>query len=237
MRVAVCGNAQKDKKAMVKYIGQYCSEQLWDCRIDEYDSGEELLSGAARKRYHIIFLDLYSTGADGVKCAGAIRKTDDSVVIVFITSIDNYFEEGYELGVKSYIEKPIEESSVRSCLRRSAKYIRELKQTLEIMAENTPVKIALHDIQYIESIRNVSLIHTDQFLIRTGATLDELERQLGSRKFLRTHQGYLVNMDAIDRADENTFYIKNGDRIPIGVSGKGNILGRYSEYMSEGHKR
>lgn len=218
MKIAICGYDEQENEAIGKYIGQYCSEESWDCHIDKYGSLEEIRKCFAQGLYHIIFLDVCSKGKDAVEFAEQIRGLDKNVIMIFITLNDDYFEDGYKLGVLNYIVRPVEEGSVRSSIRRASKHIGELRQTIEIIAESAPIKIRLSDIQYIEAKKHTSIIHTNQFLIKTHSSLNELEKQLAGRKFLRSHVKYLVNMDAISQKDENRFTTVNGDEIPISPS-------------------
>lgn len=234
MKIAICGYDEQEKEAVEKYIRRYCSEQAWDFQIDRYSSPEELQDCFSRGLYHIVFLELCSRGKEGIQAAQKIRSMDEHLILIFITpGDDEYFEDGYQLGVLNYIVRPVEEGSVRSSIRRSSKYIGELKQTLEIMAESTPVKITAQDIQYIEGKKNISIIHTNQFLVKTPTPLNELERQLPERRFLRSHERYLVNMDAISHKAENYFNIINGDEIPISSSLKKTASDTFDRYKCQ----
>ncbi len=234
MNIAICDYIQQDRDAITGYIQKYCSEQLWDCHIDKYCSYEELQEGFVHNTYQMAFIDLYYSGPEGIKCAWEIRKSDPEVIIVLFTELETYFQEGYKLGIRNYLVKPPEESSIRSAIRRSSRFIHEVNPSIEVSTENTTVKVLLKDIQYIENAKEVSVIHTNNFLIRTSSTLNELEQKLGSKKFLRSHKFYLVNLDAVSRINEAAFQINNGDLVPIGFKEGYPLLTRYNTFLSDG---
>ncbi|MDF2988067.1 MAG: two component transcriptional regulator, LytTR family [Eubacterium sp.] len=228
MKIAICDYILKDRNAITGYIRKYCSEQLWDCHVDKYCSYDELQLGSVHNTYQMIFIDLYYSGPEGITCAWEIRKRDPEVIIVFFTDLETYFQEGYKLGVRNYLVKPLEESSIRSAIRRSSRFICEINPSIEVSTENTTVKVLLKDIQYIENAREVSVIHTNNFLIRTNSTLNELEQKIGNKNFLRSHKFYLVNLDAVCRINEAAFQINNGDLVPIGFKEGYKVFERYS---------
>ena len=47
---------------------------------------------------------------------------------------------------------------------------------------------------------------------------------------MRCHQSFLVNMDHITDVEEE-FLLRNGDRVPIRVSGRKDVLDAYNHYF------
>ncbi len=225
MNIAVCDCNQRDRNVLSEQIKGFCSKQLCDCHIDEYGSCEELLEVISPDAFHMVFIDLYEEAERGIACAKRIRKIDASITLVFLTELEPHFQEGYELGVRSYLVKPIEESSVRSSIRRSIKS--NDCQSLEVLSENTTVKVPVQSIQYIENSSEVTVIHTDDFLIKTRAGLEELLSRLDSRKFIRCHPNFLVNSNSVIKLNEDSFIIRNGQEIPISLPDKNSILEKY----------
>ncbi len=225
MNIAICDYIQFDRDTLSSYIRKYCSEQSLDCHIDAYDSCDKLLSAFSADFYQMIFIDLYHSGARDMEGAKKIRGIDINTVLVFITDMETHFQEGYKLGVRNYLVKPMEESSVRSSIRRSLKYI--LNRSLEVLSDKTNVKVPQQDIRYIENLNGTSIIHTENFLIKSGLSLDELEKQLENSKFMRCHPGYLVNIDAVSKLNESTLEIKSGEEIPVFLTDRDKALERY----------
>lgn len=237
MNIALYANEQSEREFITCCVKQYCFEQMWDCRIDEYCNIEELNYAFVRNCYDMVFLDLSGAESQVMEYAKKIRRMDSGVIMVLVANTEEYFKEGYLLGVRNYILKPIESSSIRSAIRRSSKYICDLKQTVEVVSENSTLKLCLQDIQYIESKANMRLVHTKQFTVRTKKPLNVLEKELSGGRFLRIHENYLVNMDAILKKSESFFHIINGDKVPISSVNKGIVLKQYLEYQLEAVKR
>lgn len=225
MNIAICDRIPPDRDILSCYIRKYCSERSWDCRIDAYGSCEELLRAFSANSYQMVFIDLYHSGLENMEGAKKIRSIDTGAILVLITDMETNFQEGYELGIRNYLVKPLEEGSVRSCLRRSSKYI--FNCSLEVLSEKTHVKVPQQDIRYIENLNGTSIIHTENYLIKTGSSLDELEKQLEGSKFIRCHPCYLVNIDSISKINVKSLEIKNGREIPILLPDREKVLERY----------
>ena len=87
--------------------------------------------------------------------------------------------------------------------------------THKIKKRNRLVHIPYDAITYIESCNSKCVLH-----MRDGTThnvyrrLSDIQAQLHDRRFLRSHQSYLVNMDYIAFAAKN-FTLRNGETVLI----------------------
>ena len=59
------------------------------------------------------------------------------------------------------------------------------------------------------------MYHTERGEFRERATIDEKERALAGKGFLRPHIGYLVNARHIDSLQTETVVLTDGTRIPV----------------------
>ena len=72
------------------------------------------------------------------------------------------------------------------------------------------VKVRLHDILYIEGLKDYVTIHTTQKKIVTLQRMKVLETQLPENQFVRIHNSYLVSLEAID--------VIHKERVQIGTT-------------------
>ena len=57
--------------------------------------------------YDLVFLDIEMPGTNGMDAAREIRKTDQTVSIVFVTNMAHFATAGYSVNASDYILKPI----------------------------------------------------------------------------------------------------------------------------------
>ncbi|EGT4052761.1 response regulator [Clostridioides difficile] len=62
--------------------------------LKKYSSGEELLQSELRD-IDILLLDIKMAELNGMDITRNIRKVDDNMEIIFITSLIDYVQEGY----------------------------------------------------------------------------------------------------------------------------------------------
>ncbi|HBE8529675.1 TPA: response regulator [Clostridioides difficile] len=70
--------------------------QTKNIELKKYSSGEELLQSELRD-IDILLLDIKMAELNGMDITRNIRKVDDNMEIIFITSLIDYVQEGYEV--------------------------------------------------------------------------------------------------------------------------------------------
>ena len=90
---------------------------------------------------------------------------------------------------------------------------------IELQTGRQSVKLALRDIWFVESEKNYLLFYrekdTRDEAIRVRMKMSEAEKKLEAHKFVRTHKGYLVNMNYVYRLREKELLLLNGKSIPV----------------------
>lgn len=87
------------------------------------------------------------------------------------------------------------------------------------------------EILYLESDRHTVTLHMlDGSVLETAEKLGNLEKKIEDPRFLRCHQSFLVNMDHITDVEEE-FLLRNGERVPIRVRGRKDVLDAYNRYF------
>ena len=109
---------------------------------------------------------------------------------------------------------------------------RSVQKRIAVKVKKQHRYLEINDIMYAESDKHVLNIHLkDSRVIQTTEKLSELKKTINSKRFIRCHQSYLVNMDYIKDA-KTDFILSNDIRIPIRVRGRKEIIERYHKYYS-----
>ena len=200
--------------------------------LDRFVSGEAFLESFEKDKYNLIFLDVYMGRLTGVQTAELIREIDTQVVIVFITTSEDFTREGYRLNAYKYLLKPITTKDIVDALELATlKRNGARGATLTIVTDNIPVIIPLNDILYIESRNRQSLINTTDETYATNMTLDVLMKLLPSPRFLPSHRSFIVNLDHVDELQED-FIMDNGEIAYITVKNYRKVKKAYESYLA-----
>ena len=221
-RVAVCDDEKYYREELISLLTTFENESGNKIEIQTYSSGEELLEDWETKAIHIFILDVEMNVKSGIDVARDIRKKDDNVSIIFATSYENYAFNAYDVSAMGYLVKPVAYVKLKKLLIKAIiavdyKNDREVARAryIEVKVKYEKVNIETDKIQYIEKRRNVSIIHTKDNEYTSYDTLSQIYEKLDSRKFIYTHQGYLVNFDMIKEVAKTSVVLEDYIEVPI----------------------
>ncbi len=201
-----------DERMIREQICGLIENQVPDCRIKSYSSGEEIV--ACEKRFDIIFLDIKMGSMGGIETARRLREKNSEAVLIFVTGIKEYVFEALDLYAFQYLLKPINEKKFAEVLERAVKEVEKHSYRRELFIRSKKLTIAQADILYIESNGKKVEIHTVNSTesIDIYGTMDELEKEL-DENFYRCHRSYIVNMSHIAGYDNDSIFLTNGDKV------------------------
>lgn len=175
-------------------------------------TGEELLDLYFEHRPDVLFLDIEMPGLSGVEAAKQIlESTNDAPYIIFTTAYDAYAIDAFSMEAVDYLLKPFDQARLQQALERVRKRIVEKSASTRTnfsQARLATTKLLIDDgekmivlspgsIYYAVPSQRRLEIHTENGVIESKMTLQELEKKLEGFSFFRTHRSYLVNLDHI----------------------------------------
>ncbi|MGL5353113.1 MAG: LytR/AlgR family response regulator transcription factor, partial [Clostridium sp.] len=111
--IAICEDEKLQANKLIDMLNKYEKNENTKFNIDYFESGELLISEGYEK-YHIILMDVQMNELSGIETAKLIRETNKNVKIIFITSMEKYWAEGYKVSAYRYLLKPIIEELFHS---------------------------------------------------------------------------------------------------------------------------
>ena len=196
-------------------IGNKVAKQYPEAEIVFFQSGEELL--LSDKHIDILFLDIQMSGKNGMETARELRKKDKSVILIFVTAVEEYVFQAFDVGAFNYIVKPIDDTKFVDVLCRAVDEwhsqdtnVREPEANY-VMINNGGVhtKVIIEDIVYAEVFNRKVVIHKLDDEIEYYGKMSDLEAVAGD-SFFRPHRAYLVNFKYVEKYDATTIYLEKG---------------------------
>jgi DNA-binding LytR/AlgR family response regulator len=185
----------------------------------------------------LLFLDIEMPGISGL---GFLKSLVEKPMVIFITAYRNYAVEGFDLDVLDYLIKPVAFDRFLKAVNKALEY-QGFKQKEGTPATNFPdfvfvhteyqlTKILLHDIVYIEGLRNYIKIHLSGSgkPILSKLSLKAIEDRLPPAKFARVHKSFIVMLDKISSVRNDTIQIGQRD-IPLSRSCREDFLKKINE--------
>ena len=175
------------------------------------ESGEQLLELYFEHRPDVVFLDIEMPGITGVEAAKQITtSTNEPPLFVFTTAYDTYAVDAFAIEALDYLLKPFDQVRLQQTLERIRVKLRAGEQDTSDAKDtqaSSPasnkllvddgekmIVISPESIYYAVPSQRMLEIHTENEVIESKMTLQELEKKLSGRAFFRTHRSYLVNL-------------------------------------------
>ncbi len=187
--------------------------------LASFENGIDALVYLKDHPVDLIFLDINLGELSGIQLLEA-AKLDAQVIIT--TAYDQYALKGYELQVTDYLLKPYTFERFLQAVERAQSNAQKQelapdKKFLFVKTEHRLEKVMLHDLLYIEGMRDYRRIHTVHKRIMTLQTFGDLEQAIPSTIALRVHKSWMVALDKIDAVERDRIVIGEV-RIPISES-------------------
>lgn len=230
MRIAVCDDSSVEREITISCLKQYFIDKDISYNIKEYKDGKSLINDIQEGCFFdIIILDIIMHNMFGNEVAKELRNIKYNGKIIFLTSAAEYVFEGYEVSATAYLLKS--NSFQKMCEAMDRAINDHQTNVYRIIQRTNIVCIPYNEILFIESENSKCIIHrTDNNTYTVYKKLDKIENELNDKRFLRSHQSYLVNMDFIIQADK-VFLLKSGEEILIRQRNLKNIRQNYIEYL------
>lgn len=178
----------------------------------------------------LVYLDVQMPELTGIQF---LRIANGKAKVILTTAYPQYALEGYELDVIDYLLKPIafdrffkSAQKAQGIIQPSAKTVVKeepaplpqqdfMTDFIFIRTEHKIQKVYLHQILFIEGLKDYISIFTDTERVITLQNMKKMEDVLPERHFVRVHKSYIVALNKIDSIERSRIFI--GDKIiPVG---------------------
>jgi two-component system, LytTR family, response regulator LytT len=187
------------------------------------DSALKAMDLLNRTSADLLYVDINMPDLSGLDFVKTLKNPP---MIVFVTAYSEYAVEGFNVNAIDYLLKPIGYNDFLRSANKAKKFFNSLKpaqkelktdqDSLFVKSGYKVVRINIDDILYIEGKREYVQIHlTSGKSLMPLISLNYLEEQLPSDKFMRVHRSYIVNLSRIATVDHSKIVFEGKPPIPI----------------------
>ncbi|MEF2824784.1 MAG: LytTR family DNA-binding domain-containing protein [Peptococcaceae bacterium] len=216
MRFAICDDERVHINELENYFAQKENVQI---ETEPFESGEALLDAYKQRQqsFDALFIDLEMGGMNGIETANAIRAIDERVIIVFVTSHEEYAIDCFQCSPLRFLKKPLQPEKVDEALWAIVHLIESKRETISFVENKEYVRLYCDEIIYCEGSRNTVIMYTAEGAHQVRMTLTEAEKALSPNLFCRCHKGYLVNVGCIKKIVGQDIVLRHCETtLPIG---------------------
>lgn len=238
IKIAVCDDEMQQTQYIKALVGRWADENNIRVTIDMFESAEKFKDTLGENReYDILLLDIQMGRQNGIELAKELRGTDDKLIIIFITALPDFVNEGYDVSALHYLVKPVKEEKLYAVLNKAAKSLMRNNSAVLISADNEHgvVRLLTDNIIYIESFDHFLEINTIEAKHTVKMPMYELENKLGGN-FKRCHRCCIVNLKYIKKITKTGITLDSGEMLPLSRRLYTEVNRAMIKYFTEGKK-
>ncbi|WP_289664496.1 LytR/AlgR family response regulator transcription factor [Flavobacterium panacagri] len=196
-----------------------------------FESAEEAVPFLEKQKVDILFLDIDMPGLNGIE----FRKQALEVpVCVFITAHPEHAVESFQIETLDFIVKPLKLDRFTQTINRIEEFM-EIKlkaslfeasiggDTIYIKEGHEQTKVKLHEILYLEALKDYTLVVTERKRHCVLSSIGNLLKEDHFQSFVRIHRSYAVQKQYVQKINSTEIVLNNAAIIPIGRSYKENL--------------
>ena len=195
-----------------------------------YRNAPEAMEALKTREIDIMFLDIRLPGMSGLQF---LRGLKDPPLVVLTTAYAEYALESYEFNVIDYLLKPISFERFSRAVNKildGRLFSRTSKEAdpfsddhIYIRSNSKFFRVNFSEILYVQGMKDYLKIHTADYTLVTHQTMNDLEKTLPTRQFIRVHKSYIIALRHIRSIYGNTIELEKVT-IPIGINYKESVM-------------
>lgn len=137
-----------------------------------------------------------------------------------------------DLQLRDYINLPLSESALQSCVERYQNWLEERKlsskNNLIIKEKGAHIYIETSTIKLLEGLGSYTRIHTSDKVYIVSKTIKKILEQLPNQ-FIRTHRSFAVHQKQVRSLVGNMLLLQNGEFVKVSKSGRQVVLEHFNK--------
>lgn len=215
--IAICEDVSNDMKKSSAMVRAAMEQLDTAYRVDEFTNPAELLRAIdGGRRYHLLVLDIFFRGPEGISLAMELRNRQMDSSIIFISSSKDFVFQGYDIHAVSYILKPPDPEKLEKAIRYAYHHGPTSMARVALRHTDGATLAACEDILYMESARHYVVVHlADGAHLKCRCKLADLENEMPKGLFVRCHHSVCVNLHHIKLMQKDKVILSGEKELPI----------------------
>lgn len=215
LAIAIVDDDSNFRQELRNEVVKWGMEKCYSLDIDLFPDGESFLQTAKRRKYQVVFFDIYMAELDGIETARHYRQMDMHSLIIYTTSSSEHMPQAFSCHTFDYLLKPVDPVRLQKALEDAAKRLCLQEPYLQFEHGKMLISIYYSDIHIIVAQQNYCKIHGRENIV-CRRTFSSMERQLcQDERFCVVNRGVLVNLDFVESLSNGVCRMKDGSSFPL----------------------
>lgn len=215
-----------DEPSAIEVIQHHISKSKNIELTHHFHDPEKALDYLKKNPVDLIFLDINMPKISGLEMLESLQRRPE---VIFTTAYSEFAVDSYTYNAVDYLLKPFEFDRFQIAVQKAQDRIlsQQNEATFFFVKDGFKnIKIAFDEIQFIKSSGNYLDIHTSSNVYSPRMTFGDLFLKLPKNSFLRIHQSYVININAVEKIENNHVYI-GAEKVPISGTYKEDVFRRF----------
>lgn len=236
--IAIVEDDKNELEQLKSCIERYSRETGEEFSVTAFKDGLAFLDGY-RHGFDVVFMDINMPYESGIGVAKRLRVIDSEVCLIFVTQMAQYAISAFDVNARDYILKPVIYSAFAFRFERVLAGVRaqaRRHRSIIVKSNKGAIKVDVNNIRYIEVIRHTVIYHTVGGDIEAWESLKNAESALGDlvgSRFERCNNCFLVNLEFVDRVEDDTVYVGK-DELKMSRARKKAFSAAFTRYVGGG---
>lgn len=170
---------------------------------------------------------------DGIELTRLINEKLPACQVIYLTNILDFAPMVYDTNHCYFVLKDNREIMLPRAMEKAIDASKTAcNEVIEFLSNGHKVFMSQNEIVYIERDDRVLEIHTLKKTYPCYMSLKKIEDKL-STAFARCHGGFIVNISFVSGIEGNELYLKDGNKLPIGMRFYDDFKLKYLKYYTD----
>lgn len=239
VKIAVCDDNKAFLEVLCRTIEEMMTELGVPHSITDYLSGSVFLDHHKQERFDVVFLDIVMPRQNGFEAAKEMRKISEKTYIIFVTTEDGLVYDSFDFRPFHFVPKSPPElfrSRLHHVIEKLSLHLSANRPVCLEMAFGERKYIEPSEILYVTSKANyIDYCLLSGEILHIRGRMEDAEKLLPPRLFLRIHNRNIINMAHIKRIDNpnNRIFMTNGQEIGVSRKYKQDLDSAYTRYLRD----
>ncbi|HXK73140.1 MAG TPA: LytTR family DNA-binding domain-containing protein [Clostridia bacterium] len=233
LRIAICDDNSRDLSHITSLVESYKKNKKTDIVYMSFHNAIDLLESLKKKECDLLLLDVLMPGFNGLQAAHELRKQNDKIEIIFLTSSPEYAVESYNVRAHHYLLKPATEDKLFPLLDKLIEKLKKPEEAIIVKSSSSVFTIPYKNIEYVEiNAKTIYFYLTDNDVKKVSGSMAEYEALLLKRSgFIKVHRSYLVNLQWVQQLNQKELITLTGRKVPIARTVYTQIRTAYTQFL------
>ncbi len=229
-RVAIVEDSQETRQKLKSMIERYGRENNRAFQFSLFSNGVDFISDYS-PQYDLVLMDIDMPLLNGLETSKILRKLDQDVPLVFVTNLEKYAINGYDVGAIGFIVKPLNYATLSVKMHRFMGMLKEEAEPYVVVSSKSGLlKVNLSDVYYVTVDGRYVVLHTKNGEIEHHKSMKQMEAELTPHDFVRCDNSSMVNLKYVSMVN-NLGAVVNGDVVPCSRNGRKVLLDAFTMYL------